>query len=705
MKTAQEWPQYGIECSDQQAAEQVAAERLNPELAALAAEGAITSWWFIRKPPGLRFRVLPTDGRARERLGVLLDAMVVDQRIIGWTPGLYEPEAHAFGGPAAMDVAHELFQHDSRNILDRLVQIPDSGSAVLGPCELGILLISVLMRDAGLDWYEQGDVWARVADERPPHSETPYSERLKKAVRRLMTADAGPSGALVGTGPLTGLTDWITVFAQTGRQLAELNRRGVLERGLRAVIAHHVIFHWNRLGLSASDQRTLSTLAKHIVMGSRGGAASAPDTSNASTSLNEVSTQMTDHTSTAEQLRAELADRLRERGTVTSDSVDMVVRTVPRDVFVRQFKPDASLEEAYADKPVHTKFDSSGVSISAVSQPTVNALMLELTDAHKGHNIQEAGAGSGLFASYLGCLVGPEGHVVTLDVDQDLVDGARAAVKKAGVGNVTVILGDGAVGHPDGAPYDRIVATVGAHGIPQAWLDQLAPDGRLVVPMRLRGSVSRAVAFERDGEGRWRSVRSEMCTFMPLRAGVADDPRRIVSLTGDDGAVLLQFNQEQEVDEAALHGVLEQPGSEGWSGVKFRGQESPEFMWLWLSCTLDNALSRMEVDRKAPAVGRLSDGLRPMAVADGGSIAYLTLRKADQDNDGNQLYEAGAVGHGPAGKQLADRVAEEMSIWDRGYRGRGVAFEIRPLDAAPLRAKPGRFAFDNPINRIVIEWQ
>ncbi|MFD5753838.1 hypothetical protein ACFWIZ_00835 [Streptomyces sp. NPDC127044] len=154
-----------------------------------------------------------------------------------------------------------------------------------------------------------------------------------------------------------------------------------------------------------------------------------------------------------------------------------------------------------------------------------------------------------------------------------------------------------------------------------------------------------------------------------------------------------------------LRGVLEQPGREAWSGVKFRGQESPEYMWLWLSCTLDNALSRMEVDRKALGASHLMDGFRPMAAAEQGSVAYLNLRKVDLDQDGNQLYEAGAVGHGPASKELADRVAEEMSIWDRGFRGRDLALEIQPLDAAPLHLKPGRFAFDNPINRIVIEWQ
>jgi protein-L-isoaspartate(D-aspartate) O-methyltransferase len=207
---------------------------------------------------------------------------------------------------------------------------------------------------------------------------------------------------------------------------------------------------------------------------------------------------MTDDTRTAEQLREALADRLSEQGTVTTPAVDAAVRAVPRDVFVRQFKPDASLEESYADTPVYTKFDDAGVSISAVSQPTINGLMLELTDAREDMKVLEAGAGSGLFASYLSYLVGDQGNVVTIDVDQDLVDGARSAIAKAGVRNVTVVLGDGALGYPEGAPYDRIVATVGAHGIPLAWLDQLAPDGRLVAPMRLRGSVSRAVAFERD---------------------------------------------------------------------------------------------------------------------------------------------------------------------------------------------------------------
>ncbi|MFG2480737.1 thiopeptide-type bacteriocin biosynthesis protein [Streptomyces fagopyri] len=269
MTTTPEWPQYSIECTDLTASEQVAVERLNPELAALVADGAITSWWFIRKFPGLRLRYLPADDRARRHLETLLDDLTAGGSITGWTPGIYEPEVHAFGGPAGMDVAHELFQQDSRSILDHLARRRAAATGEPGPRELGILLFSVLMRGAGLDWYEQGDVWARVAANRPAADTTAGSDRLKNAVHRLMTTDAGPRSSLVAGGRLAALTDWIRAFDHAGRQLADLNRRGLLERGLRAVIAHHVIFQWNRLGLSAADQGVLSNLAKEIVMGPR----------------------------------------------------------------------------------------------------------------------------------------------------------------------------------------------------------------------------------------------------------------------------------------------------------------------------------------------------------------------------------------------------------------------------------------------------
>jgi hypothetical protein len=96
------------------------------------------------------------------------------------------------------------------------------------------------------------------------------------------------------------------------------------------------------------------------------------------------------------------------------------MQTVPRHVFV----PDASLEEAYADSTVDIKQNSDGTSISCASQPSVVGLMLEQLQPQPGDKVLELGAGTGYNAGLLAHLVGEGGHVTTIDVDDDLVDGA-----------------------------------------------------------------------------------------------------------------------------------------------------------------------------------------------------------------------------------------------------------------------------------------
>ena len=121
----------------------------------------------------------------------------------------------------------------------------------------------------------------------------------------------------------------------------------------------------------------------------------------------------------------------------------------------------------------------------------------------------------------------------------------------AAVGNVEVIPGNGALGQPRSAPYGRIIATIGTVEVPSAWLDQLTPTGRLVVPLRLRGTSSRSVIFERHIGG-WRSQGSQLAVFMPLR-GIADDARRTVALTPGNDVTL----KGQAVDGLALTGALD----------------------------------------------------------------------------------------------------------------------------------------------------
>ncbi|TYB40794.1 methyltransferase, FxLD system [Actinomadura chibensis] len=700
-----DWPQILIDFPDRSVAEDTAANLLGPALADAEKKGLISRWFFVRKSPTWRLRYVPTDGSAQRYLARVLDRASFEGRPIDWRIGIYEPETAAFGGAAGMRVAHDLFHRDSRHVLRHLGRPSSTWS--LGRRELGVLLCSVLMRSAGQDWFEQGDVWTRVARHRRGELDRRLSPRLRSAVHKLMIVDVGPSSRLVNGGPLADLAAWVWDFEQAGRRLGDLVTRGQLERGLRAVLAHHVIFHWNRLGLPYADQHALAKLTSEVVMGPVHDGAPPQAIGGAAPSVPTMETRTShapDATETSARLRNALVDQLREDGTVHSERVEAALRAVPRHVFV----PDVPLEQAYADEAVYTKHDGAGVSISAASQPTIVAMMLEQLQAEPGQRVLELGAGTGYNAALLARLVGEEGHVTTIDVDEDLVTGARVGLAAAGAGNVRVLLADGALGHVDGAPYDRIIATVGAGDVPLPWLDQLAIGGRLVIPLRLRGSVSRSIAFERENGGRWCSRTSSLCTFMPLR-GIADDARRIISLNADN-TVSLHVNREQAVDPALLDGVLETPGSEVWTGVLFRADESFEWLDLWLACVMENTLSRMPTDRTAVDQGlvRPQFSWGAMAVVDKGDLAYLTLRpqNAGLGSGGRRMYEVGVIGHGPTGDALTDRVANAVRVWDEDYRSRRVMFKAQRTEAAvALEPVSGRFDFDRPNTRLSIIWQ
>ena len=113
-------------------------------------------------------------------------------------------------------------------------------------------------------------------------------------------------------------------------------------------------------------------------------------------------------------------------------------------------------------------------------------------------------------------LVGPQGHVVDVDIDADLVDGAARHLAAAGVGDVELVCGDGALGHPPGAPYDRIILTVGSGDVRPEWIAQLAPGGRLLLPLALRGTQL-SVALDLGADGALRSASVHRCAFVRLR--------------------------------------------------------------------------------------------------------------------------------------------------------------------------------------------
>jgi thiopeptide-type bacteriocin biosynthesis protein len=264
------WLQTHIEFSDWERAESIAAERIAPTLDELVHSGLAARWWFIRKHPHWRFRVQAAFAEAetalQDELARLWRDLVGAGTLSSWQRTIYEPEVLAFGGPEGMKGAHDLFSSDSRELLAYFRQ----EKPPLGRREVSILLCTKLFRDARLDWFEIGDVWHRVAALRPFDGDA-GEDRVKKLagdLASMLELDTCDEGALFKRGGvLSPLSQWASTFGTTGAALSDAALAGTLERGVGSVLAQHVIFHWNRLGLSAKRQAIIAHAAETAVLG------------------------------------------------------------------------------------------------------------------------------------------------------------------------------------------------------------------------------------------------------------------------------------------------------------------------------------------------------------------------------------------------------------------------------------------------------
>ncbi len=182
-----------------------------------------------------------------------------------------------------------------------------------------------------------------------------------------------------------------------------------------------------------------------------------------------------------EEQRRAIVERLVREGVLKTPSVIKSVLKVPREEFI----PPEMRDQAYFDTPLPIGY---GQTISA---PHMCAIMNEALELQIGHKVLEIGAGSGYHAALVAEAVAPSdvdrslwGRVYTVEIVPELVEFAKRNLERAGYADrVTVVHGDGSKGYPPEAPYDRIFVTASAPSIPPPLVEQLKPNGILILPI------------------------------------------------------------------------------------------------------------------------------------------------------------------------------------------------------------------------------
>jgi protein-L-isoaspartate(D-aspartate) O-methyltransferase len=204
--------------------------------------------------------------------------------------------------------------------------------------------------------------------------------------------------------------------------------------------------------------------------------------------------------------RKKLIDSLVRRRYISKPEVISAMMRIPRHIFI----PKEIESIAYVDTPQKIGYNQT------ISAPHMVGIMAEKLDLKPGHKVLEVGGGSGYHAAVVSQIVGEKGHVYSIEYVKDLARIAQENIRSCGLDKiVTLIQGDGSLGYPKEAPYDRIYVTCASPEIPPPLIEQLKDGGKLLIPSGSRHFQS-LIYCEKKGN---RVIKKDYggCVFVPLR--------------------------------------------------------------------------------------------------------------------------------------------------------------------------------------------
>jgi protein-L-isoaspartate(D-aspartate) O-methyltransferase len=189
------------------------------------------------------------------------------------------------------------------------------------------------------------------------------------------------------------------------------------------------------------------------------------------------------------------------------DHIDPRVLKVMNSIPRHEFVPDDLRQASYEDRPLPIGYGQT------ISQPFIVALMTDVLNLHRASVVLEVGTGSGYQAAVAAVLAD---QVYTIEIIPALAHKAADRLRQLGHSNVTVRIGDGYFGWQEAAPFDAIIVTAAAPHVPPPLLEQLKPEGRMVIPVGPPLGLQHLTIVERGADGRVRTRQLFPVKFVPL---------------------------------------------------------------------------------------------------------------------------------------------------------------------------------------------